>query len=288
MQNEARNTVTLSKPMKLENDDLEELKLAKSSIRNLGVVMTNLNKVGDKIESGIKTLPENQQKWLAKNITNILFKILKSNISAIDHNKVFTNSSNSKYKLLVSASGIGSGLFGSFNLIGASIFVSELYFSTRVMLLNIIEIASSEGEDISEYDTQLACIQVFALGGNPDEENSAETAYYSTRFAMVAAVRGASTYMAKYGVKGLGKIMMTNANPVLMMIGLIATRLSIQISEKFISRAVPIFGAIGGGALNFVYIDHFQKMAKSHFTIRRLERKYGQVMVKAAYDQIDV
>ena len=288
MQNEAQNTVTLSKPMKLENDDLEELKLAKSSIRNLGVVMTNLNKVGDKIESGIKTLPENQQKWLAKNITNILFKILKSNISAIDHNKVFTNSSNSKYKLLVSASGIGSGLFGSFNLIGASIFVSELYFSTRVMLLNIIEIASSEGEDISEYDTQLACIQVFALGGNPDEENSAETAYYSTRFAMVAAVRGASTYMAKYGVKGLGKIMMTNANPVLMMIGLIATRLSIQISEKFISRAVPIFGAIGGGALNFVYIDHFQKMAKSHFTIRRLERKYGQVMVKAAYDQIDV
>ncbi len=288
MEDTTQNVSVVNKTRILDDADLDALKLAKSSIKNLGVVMDSLNKVGDKIESAIKTLPESQQKWLAKKVSNILFKILKGNISTIDRGKSFKNSSDSKYKILVSASGVGSGLFGSFNLIGATVFVSELYYSTRIMLRSILDIASGEGEDINDYDTQLACIQVFALGGNPDEGHSAETAYYSTRFAMAAAVRGASTYLAKHGIAGLGKLMMTNANPVLMMIGLIATRLSIQVSEKFVSRAVPIVGAIGGGALNFVYIDHFQKMAKSHFTIRRLERKYGQSVVKTAYEALDV
>ncbi len=271
----------------IDEADLMELKLAKHKMENIGTVMKGLNKVGSQIDSGIQTLPDYQQKWLSKNITNVLFKILKSNISTMEQKKEFKSSSNFLYKALVGASGAGSGLIGSFNFIGISVFVSELYLSTRIMMRSITEIARSEGEDIYTLDTQLACLQVLALGGNSEEDDSTETAYYSTRFAMATAMRGANLYLAKHGLSGLGKIMMSNANPVLKMIGLIATRLTIQFSEKFISRAVPIAGAIGGGTLNYIYLEHFQNMAKSHFVIRRLERKYGKSLIKSAYNEIE-
>jgi hypothetical protein len=38
--------------------------------------------------------------------------------------------------------------------------------------------------------------------------------------------------------------------------------------------------------INYVFIDHFQSMAKGHFTVRRLERTYGAEVVKRAYDRI--
>ena len=43
----------------------------------------------------------------------------------------------------------------------------------------------------------------------------------------------------------------------------IATRLSLLISEKFLAQAVPIFGAVGGGGLNYVFVEHFQNFSKT-------------------------
>ena len=39
--------------------------------------------------------------------------------------------------------------------------------STIIMLRSIAEIARSEGEDLSDPETALSCVQVFALGGGP-------------------------------------------------------------------------------------------------------------------------
>ena len=40
--------------------------------------------------------------------------------------------------------------------------------------------------------------------------------------------------------------------------------------------------------VNTVFIDHFQQVAHGHFTVRRLERQYGQALVEATYQTIDV
>jgi hypothetical protein len=48
---------------------------------------------------------------------------------------------------------------------------------------------------------------------------------------------------------------------------------------------VPIIGAVGGGSINLLFMNHFQEVAHGHFTIRRLERKYGEDIVKRAYDE---
>ena len=35
--------------------------------------------------------------------------------------------------------------------------------------------------------------------------------------------------------------------------------------------------------MNYAFIDHFQEIARAHFTVRRLERRYGKDAVRAAY-----
>jgi hypothetical protein len=49
---------------------------------------------------------------------------------------------------------------------------------------------------------------------------------------------------------------------------------------------VPIAGAAGGLALNILFTQHFQKIADGHFTVRRLERKYGTDAVQEAYGRV--
>jgi hypothetical protein len=34
------------------------------------------------------------------------------------------------------------------------------------------------------------------------------------------------------------------------------------------------------------FIDHFQEIAKAHFTVRRLERRYGKDTVRRVYDEL--
>ena len=41
----------------------------------------------------------------------------------------------------------------------------ELPVSTIIMLRSIADIARSEGEDLSDPESALSCVQVFALGG---------------------------------------------------------------------------------------------------------------------------
>ena len=42
---------------------------------------------------------------------------------------------------------------------------------------------------------------------------------------------------------------------------------------------------LGGAAVNYAFIDHFQEVARAHFVVRRLERRYGRDAVRAAYER---
>ena len=48
-----------------------------------------------------------------------------------------------------------------------------------------------------------------------------------------------------------------------------------------------ITAAAGGALLNAVFVQHYQDMAFGHFTVRRLERKYGVEPVHRAYSRLD-
>jgi hypothetical protein len=66
----------------------------------------------------------------------------------------------------------------------------------------------------------------------------------------------------------------------------LAGRFGVTVSEKLAAQAVPVIGAAGGAALNVLFIDHFQDMARGHFIVRRLERIYSPALVRAEYERV--
>ncbi len=270
----------------ISQEDLAAIKSAKSSMEDIGMLMQGLNKLGEGIDSGVKMIPQKQQLWLQKNVNNILMTLVKSNLATMEKGNSFKKPSPKVYKTLVTASGIISGALGAATGIGTALFASELALSTNFIMRSIMDIARSEGEDLYDIKTQLSCLQVFSLGGNSKDDDGLETSYYTSKIALDNALKGATSYISKNGISGLNKLLLNSANPLVKLISTVTSRFTIQVSEKFIAQAVPLIGAAGGGSINYLFINHFQKMAKAHFTIRRLERKYGQELVKTKYLEV--
>jgi hypothetical protein len=148
------------------------------------------------------------------------------------------------------------------------------------MLRSIADVARSEGELIRTPATRLACIEVFALGGRTTSDDASESAYFVTRSAIAAQMREAAAYLSRKGatkeaVPALVKLLTT-----------VLTRFNIQVEEKVLLQAIPVVGAVGGAVINVMFIDHFQDMARGHFIVRRLERKYSPEIVEHWYRKI--
>ncbi len=255
-------------------EDEATLKRAKQKMEQIGWAMQGLNKVGNVIESRIALLPKKQQEWLQQLSYKVLHTVVKSNLLSMKKGKGRSVPWNKTYKALVTSSGLVGGAFG------ASAFAVDLTVATKLMMRSIMDIARSEGEDLSELDTQLACLQVFALGGKTKHDDSLETGYYASRIAVSSAVRG--------GTKALEGLLRGSTNPLLQLIATVAARFSVQVSEKFVAQAVPVLGAAGGASINLAFIHHFQNMAQAHFAVRRLERVYGEKEVRRSYAAIEL
>ena len=60
------------------------------------------------------------------------------------------------------------------------------------------------------------------------------------------------------------------------------------VTQKVAAQAIPVIGALGGAAVNYAFIEHFQDVARGHFTVRRLERTYGKDLVRKEYERLAV
>ncbi|WP_092445737.1 EcsC family protein [Winogradskyella sediminis] len=270
-------------------EDKAALMRAKSNMQNLGWAIRNVNKIGNTVETGVSYVPEKVLVKVEKITESVLLKIIKANLLTIQKHKTFKKPSKTTYKSIVTGTGAVSGFFGASTGFGTAIFASEVAITTKFLMRTIMDIARSEGEDIYTIEGQMACLEVFALGGDSKDDDGMEMSYYTTRMALNSALNNVSVASIKMGidslVKGVGTL---GSNVVSNFLSKITTRLSLLISEKFLAQAVPIAGAIGGGGLNYVFVNHFQNMATAHFTVRRLERKYGEAEVKLAYDNIKI
>ncbi|KMO44929.1 peptidase [Methylobacterium tarhaniae] len=182
------------------------------------------------------------------------------------------------HKALAAVSGAIGGAFGITTL------AVELPLSTTLMLRSIAEIAQREGEDLSDPEAALACMQVFALGGRGSTQgegatgNAAESGYFAVRGALAKAMSEAARYAA-------GRGLLDESAPALMRFaGQVGARFGGVVSQKLAAQAVPVLGALGGAAVNTAFMDHFQAIARGHFTVRRLERRYGKAVVREAYE----
>lgn len=181
------------------------------------------------------------------------------------------------HRTLAAASGAAGGALGLASL------PLELPFSTTVMLRSIADIARAEGEDLSAPETALACLQVFALGGSSRGQRADdmfEGGYFALRSLLAKSVSEAAAYIAN-------KTVADEAAPILVrLMSQIAARFGLVVTQKAAAQAVPVIGAVSGAAINLAFTEHFQALAKGHFTVRRLERAYSPELVRAEYLRI--
>ena len=179
-----------------------------------------------------------------------------------------------RHRQLAMASGALGGAIGFAGL------PLELPISTTIMLRAIADIARSEGEDLSDPQTAMACLEVFALGGHGEGEKVMEGGYLALRGLFAKSVSDAATYVAQNAAA-------TESAPALArLIGALSSRFGLVVSQKTAAQAAPIFGALGGAVVNLAFTEHFQNLAQGHFTVRRLERAYGQYEVRSEYVRI--
>ncbi|MCM3509141.1 EcsC family protein, partial [Staphylococcus capitis] len=91
--------------------------------------------------------------------------------------------SNLLHKLAVATTGAAGGAFGFLAL------TVELPVTTTLIFRSVCDIARSEGEDLTSVDTQLQCLAVLGMGGNPDkQEEDADLGYFVLRGALAQAI----------------------------------------------------------------------------------------------------
>jgi len=256
--------------MTFQQTDLNDLKKAKALLENPGIAAKITNLLGTPIEKGFELLPDNWNVKIGEVTQEALSKAIQAAIFTMkdSHGE---KASNIWHKLAVATTG---GIGGFFGLPALAV---ELPISTTIMLRSIADIARSEGEMISKIESKIACIEVFALGGPSKSDDASESGYFAIRAALGRSVSKAAEYIAEKGLAEEG------APALVRLIIQIAERFSIQVSEKAAAQAVPAIGAAGGAIINTLFIDHFQDMARGHFIVRRLERKYGKEIVEATY-----
>ena len=156
----------------------------------------------------------------------------------------------------------------------------ELPITTTIMLRAIAAIAREEGEDLADPRTGLACLEVFALGASAPNREMPESDYFAVRDLLARGVVEVADFALDKGVVREG------APAVVRFVAQIASRFGIVVSQKLMAQAVVVVGAVGGAALNLAFAEHFQDLARGHFTVRRLERVYGADAVRAEYDRL--
>lgn len=262
-------------PKSLSKSDQQSLILAYEHLEYPSFAARLSNVVGTPIEMAMKLLPRQWYYGIHHCAEAGIGKALDVAISNV-RNKQKAQANDLRYKWL----GMMSGAIGGF--FGAPALLFELPVSTTLMLSTIADIARSEGENLDSLDTRMACMEVFALGGRSNLDDATETGYYGLRMALEIPIASATGFLARGGTAN-GKV------PVLVsLIGAIAERFGVVLSEKAVAEIVPVLGAFGGAFINHVFIQHFQDMARSHFTIRRLERKYGPALVRSSYERVHV
>jgi hypothetical protein len=241
--------------MEWDDRDLQDLQSAVELLENPGFIAKVSAFVGTPIEYVLDRLP--------KSAGNKITRAVHESLLAAVNTAAMTLSKRRRpspwRKTHMAAVGISGGVGGVFGLAALPI---ELPITTTIILRSIADIARSEGEDLSDPESRMACLEVFAMGGRQASDDATESGYFAV------------------------SVVEDGAPVIVRLLAQIAARFNTVVGEKIVAQGVPIVGGVGGAAINVLFIDHFQDMARGHFIVRRLERKYGADQARERYGQI--
>ncbi|SFV68125.1 Staphylolytic protease preproenzyme LasA [hydrothermal vent metagenome] len=264
--------------IQLTTEELNDLQRAKQILENPGFAMKVAGYIGKPIEFAIDKI---DSETLNQATSKALGKALDIAIGSLNEENG-TSPSNLKHKMLAGGSGAVGGFFG------LSALAIELPVSTTIMLRSIADVAQSQQHDLNELETRLACLEVFSLGSTRNSDDDAgESAYFAARATLAFEMRAALQSVSHMSSQAIQDALAKGQMPILIkFINTIASRFGIVVSEKMAAQTIPLVGAAGGAAINLMFIDHFQDMAEGHFTVKRLEKKYGREKIEALYKSL--
>ena len=104
--------------------------------------------------------------------------------------------------------------------------------------------------------------------------------YYATRTAIAPVDDGEAEIHLNEQIGNASTLVMTRVTAEVL------GRITLVLTELSSSTAVPVVGAFTGTSVNMIFTDHFQRIARGHFTVRRLERRHGAEPIKRLYQRI--
>ena len=137
-----------------KKSDLQALRTAVAALEHPGLAARLAEIAGKPIELVGRALPETASKAVAAATTKALDAALSVAF------RTMKNEPKAASSVLHKALAATSGAVGSFGVAALPI---ELPISTIIILRSIGDVARSEGEDLTDPETALNCLQVFAL-----------------------------------------------------------------------------------------------------------------------------
>lgn len=215
-----------------------------------GRLMATLEQAGNLIQSGLHRLPGQMQQMVADRARDGLQLAFRSAILGLEGPSADAGSG--RFRM----GGMVSGALGGLG--GLATTLAELPVTTGLIMRSVASIARAEGFDLADEEVRATCVEVFAFGG-PLEEDDADLAFWTARL----------------GGRQVAQVMVAAA-----------ARFAPAMAAKIGAQAVPLLGAAVGAALNFVYMDFYQRMARVAFALLPIERAHGRAMVRSCFASV--
>lgn len=268
--------ISVPEPSELAADDRNQLREARRTLEHHGIADRLAEWIGMPITASLRALPGAVEESLHAAVQKSLSLALDVAVRSLGEASATNSPRIWQHKLLAGLSGAAGGALG-----GATV-AAELPVSTVLILRSVADIARSEGEDLSQLEVRMACLEVFALDASRGSlvEDDTELGYFAVRAGLAKQIKDASRHIVQHGLRD------RSAPPLVKLLSTISQRFGVVVSEKLAAQAVPVIGAVGGALINSFFIDHYQDLARAHFTIRRLERRYSPDLVRRAYKEV--
>ena len=203
---------------RLSDEELAQLRWAYQHLEHPSLAARLTSRLATPIEESLNLLPKTWRKRLDKATESSVCASLRLAIGSLAN--LETARANTWMPKFVAA---GAGAAGGF--LGPVTLLAELPVTTVLMLRAIADIARSEGEDLSQTDARLACVQVFALGGRTSDDDTADLGYYGLRVAL-------GLYFERDILEFAANVQGPHIPAVIQMIRAISARFGVVISDK--------------------------------------------------------
>ena len=226
-------------------------RLAKKQIASRSLMMRGVEAVGRLTEGATTTLLGMSPIALEK-VLESAFRQLYDLSGKTDQISVVRDAPLIANRAAAVLSGATGGWFG---LAGIG---PDLIASTTVIFNSIQKVARKHGFDTSDPDVRLECLAVFQLGEPGEKGDAAAKSFIANR-------------------------LLTNGQTVSALISRFAAEFATRLTTKLGAQAVPIIGAATGAAINYAFVDYYERIADVHFSLLRLAQDNPGVDLQTAY-----